>query len=326
MQKCPSDLQQSIDAKILSCYPLPVAAFFMADSFRHFLNEIGRHPLLTADQEIELSRRIFAMQDLLTERDIEKEPLTKQEQRVVRSGRRAKQKLINSNLRLVVNLARKYGGRIEGTILELSDLVQEGCVGLQRATEKYDGSRGYKFSTYAYWWIRQSITRAIDTTSRTIRMPQNTLEKINRLCKWSNDFEQQFHRKPTIEEMSEHMERSTEEILLWLERAKQMRSLDMLCHDDGSPLMQQIADPSSYANTEESVMKSEDYQTIKDALDVLSDKEYEVIQRYFLSDSPETLADIGKEMKFCRERTRQLKERALRKLRLKTRKDITPPD
>jgi DNA-directed RNA polymerase sigma subunit (sigma70/sigma32) len=108
----------------------------MADSFRQFLNEIGKHPLLTAEQEIQLSRRIFAMQDLLAERDLKKEPLTKEEQRVVRSGRRAKEKLMNGNLRLVVNVARKYAPRIEGTILELPDLVQEGCIGLQRAAEK----------------------------------------------------------------------------------------------------------------------------------------------------------------------------------------------
>lgn len=297
----------------------------MADSFRQFLNEIGKYPLLTAEQEIQLSRRIFAMQDLLEGRDLEKEPLDKEEQRIVRSGRRAKEKLVNGNLRLVVNVARKYAPRIEGTIIELSDLVQEGCLGLQRATEKYDGTRGYKFSTYAYWWIRQSITRAIDTSSRVVRLPQNTLEKINRLCKWINEFEQQFHRRPTLEEMSEQAERSVEEIMLWFERAKQHRSLDILCHDDGSPLLQQIPDPSSESNTESMAIKTENYRALTSALETLNDREYEVIQRYFLSNKTEALAHIGAEMNICRERTRQIKERALRKLRLKTQKNISPP-
>lgn len=280
----------------------------MADSFRQFLNEIGKYPLLTAEQEIQLSRRIFAMQDLLEGRDLEKEPLDKEEQRIVRSGRRAKEKLVNGNLRLVVNVARKYAPRIEGTIIELSDLVQEGCLGLQRATEKYDGTRGYKFSTYAYWWIRQSITRAIDTSSRVVRLPQNTLEKINRLCKWINEFEQQFHRRPTLEEMSEQAERSVEEIMLWFERAKQHRSLDILCHDDGSPLLQQIPDPSSESNTESMAIKTENYRALTSALETLNDREYEVIQRYFLSNKTEALAHIGAEMNICRERTRQIKD------------------
>jgi RNA polymerase primary sigma factor len=297
----------------------------MADSFRQFLNEIGKHPLLTAEQEIQLSRRIFAMQDLLLERDTLKEPLTKEEQRVVRSGRRAKEQLINGNLRLVVNVARKYAPRIEGTILELPDLVQEGCLGLQRATEKYDGTRGYKFSTYAYWWIRQSITRCIDTTSRVVRLPQNTLEKINRLCKWINDYEQQHHRKPTLEEMSEEVERPLEEVMLWFERAKQHRSLDILCHDDGSPLIQQIPDPSSYSDTEHMAITSANHSALNAALETLNDREYEIIQRYFLSNRTEALAHIGAEMNICRERTRQIKERALRKLRLKAQKEISPP-
>lgn len=297
----------------------------MADSFRQFLNEIGKHPLLTAEEEIQLSRRIFAMQDLLAERNLEENPLTSDEQRTVRSGRRAKERLINSNLRLVVNVARKYGPRIDGTIIDLADLVQEGCLGLQRAVEKYDGTRGYKFSTYAYWWIRQSITRAIDTSSRAVRLPQNTLEKINRLCKWMNDFEQEHHRRPTMQEMSEQAERSVEEVMLWFERAKQHRSLDMLCHDDGSPILLQIPDPSSHANTEDQAIKNERYKALDKALEDLNDREYEIIRRYFLDSKTEPLSHIGKEMNICRERTRQIKERALRKLRRKTRGQCSPP-
>lgn len=295
----------------------------MADSFRQFLNEIGQYPLLTAEQEIQLSRRIFAMQELLEERDLEKDPLTVDEKRIVRSGKRAKESLINSNLRLVVNVARKYKGRIEGTIIELPDLVQEGCLGLQRAVEKYDGTRGYKFSTYAYWWIRQSVARAIDTTSRVVRIPQNTLEKINRLCKWINDYEQANHRKPTLSEMSEQMERSEEEIMLWFERARSHSSLDKLCHDDGDPIMLQIPDPDS--DTEQAVIKSEKIVALNAALEKLSDREYEIIQRNMLNKTSEALAHIGAEMDISRERCRQIKERALRKLRLHTHKQIAPP-
>ncbi len=199
----------------------------MSDSFKFYLDNIGKYPLLTADQEIELSRRIVAWLEIDEQRQEKTDPppLTMAEKRVIRSGERARQQLINSNLRLVVSLARKYANRIQGTGLELADLCQEGCIGLARATEKFDGTRGYKFSTYAYWWIRQSITRSIDHHSRMIRIPTNTIENINRLAVWSNQFQQMNGRVPTLQEMADHVDRKPEEVMIWFERSSPHRSL-----------------------------------------------------------------------------------------------------
>ena len=299
----------------------------MTDSFKFYLDNIGKFPLLTPDQEIELSRRIVAWQDLDEQRKeiTDPPPLTAAEKRVVRSGERARQQLINSNLRLVVSLARKYANRIQGTGLELADLCQEGCIGLARATEKFDGTRGYKFSTYAYWWIRQSISRSIDHHSRMIRIPTNTIENINRLATWSNQFHQLNGRAPSLQEMADHVERKPEELMMWFERSTPTRSLDALCHEDGSPLMNQIADTSKDSDVVSHVIKSEEEEKLNRAINKLTAREYDVLTRYYSGTKGMPLAHIGAELGICRERTRQIKNRALRKLRLIAAQDHTPP-
>ena len=288
----------------------------MPESFQLYLNEIGRYPLLTPEQEIDLSRRIFKYMEL---RDAEGER-TKEEKRLMRQGQRAKEKLIKCNLRLVVSVAKKYLRKVDRTSLELCDLIQEGCIGLDRAAEKYDGTRGYKFSTYAYWWIRQSISRAIDQQVRMIRIPTNTLENINRLGRYTAEFLQTHNRKPSIEEMMEFSGRPRAEVMMWIERIARHTSLDKLCHEDGSPLISQIPDININLDALSECIKSEEIEKLESALCELNDRDYEIISRYYFSTAKggkdETFANIANELGISRERTRQIKQRALLKLRL----------
>ena len=292
----------------------------MAESFQLYLNAIGRYPLLTADQEIELSRKISRLIEL---RDADRE-YTAKEKREMRVGQRAKDKLINCNLRLVVSVSKKYLGKISRSNIELCDLIQEGCIGLERAAEKYDGTRGYKFSTYAYWWIRQAINRAIDTQSRAIRIPTNQLEKINKLHQFKVQYMQENGRAPTLDEMVEYTGKPASEIMMWHERLQSSSSLDQACHEDGSPLVAVIPDASSNNDALDDCIKDEQMQKIVDGLDKLTDREYDVISRYYFSTSTsrnhETFQGIATELGISRERTRQIKERALMKLRLHSHK------
>ena len=166
------------------------------DSISGFLNAAGKIPLLTNEEEILLARRVQAMQALLADKP--DGPYAKDEQRTIRTGRRARERMINANLRLVVNIAQKYTRATRH--LELSDLIQEGMFGLIRGIEKFDPERGYKFSTYAYWWVRQGITRAISTTDRVIKLPVNAIESILRIRHWAPAFYEQHGRAPTLEE------------------------------------------------------------------------------------------------------------------------------
>ena len=292
----------------------------MAESFQLYLNQIGKYPLLTAEQEIELSRKIARFIEL---RDADGERTTK-EKREMRIGQRAKDKLINHNLRLVVSVSKKYLGKINRSNLELCDLIQEGCIGLERAAEKYDGTRGYKFSTYAYWWIRQAINRAIDTQLRMIRIPTNQLEKINKLHRFKIEFMQVNGRAPTLDEMSEFTGKPVAEIMMWHERLQSSSSLDQSCHDDGSPLVAVIADSASNNDALDDCIKDEQMDKILQGLDKLTDREYDVISRYYFSTSTsrnnETFSAIAQDLGISRERTRQIKERALMKLRLHSHK------
>lgn len=292
----------------------------MAESFQLYLNQIGRYPLLTAEQEIELSRKIARLIEL---RDADGERTAK-EKREMRVGQRAKDKLINCNLRLVVSVSKKYLGKISRSNIELCDLIQEGCIGLERAAEKYDGTRGYKFSTYAYWWIRQAINRAIDTQSRAIRIPTNQLEKINKLHQFKVQYMQENGRAPTLDEMVEYTGKPASEIMMWHERLQSSSSLDQACHEDGSPLVAVIPDASSNNDALDDCIKDEQMQKIVDGLDKLTDREYDVISRYYFSTSTsrnhETFQGIATELGISRERTRQIKERALMKLRVHSHK------
>lgn len=289
----------------------------MSDTFRTYLNSIGRFPLLTPEQEIELSRKIkcgLDREEALGER-------SKQELKTIRIGKRAKEKLIQCNLRLVVNIAKKYSNIIKNTNIELDDLIQEGCIGLNRAVEKYDGTRGYKFSTYAYWWIKQAITRCTTAQSRLIRIPGNQLEQINKMYYYQIEFEQIHHRKPTLQELCEFTGKPRQEILLWLERLQGVGSLDKTNLDDGLTMITTIPDPASFVDPLDSCSDDEQMQKILDALDQLKDLEYEIVSRYCFtkpnSRDSETLASIGREIGLGRERVRIIKEKALRKIKMR---------
>lgn len=285
------------------------------DSFSGYLKEIGRYPLLTPSQEIELSRQAQRYIEL---RDTEGKPETPQEHRQYRVGKRAFDKMMTSNLRLVVNIAKKFVGRA-GHTYGIMDLIQEGCIGLHRAVELFDSSRGYKFSTYSYWWIRQAICRGIDTSDRTIRIPIHALEKLNRLLKLRETYRKENPGEElTLRQAAEMMDVSQDQLALVLERSIHMCSLDVTAttrDGDGAPLIDLIASKESDEDGSY-LSNAERIDAISSAIKFLDAEDAEIIVRYFgLNDATEeTLSAIGKSKGVCRERIRQKRDRAMRRL------------
>ena len=298
------------------------------DAFKTYLNAIGNYPLLTPDQEIELSRQIHRMLEL---KEVDRE-LSAQEKRQIKVGERAKEKLIKSNLKLVVHISKRYFRRLVSNNMELIDLVQEGNIGLDRAAEKFDGSRGYKFSTYAYWWIRQAITRAIDTSERVVRIPANSLEKIFKVFKFQHDHYIHNHRYPTLSEMATHVEMKEDDLMMLLERSTPHKSLDMLAVEDGHKLLDLMADESYLDDDYTPSEIKERHDTLYDALGLLSDQQRLIIEMYYgLADGKEhSLKEIGEMLKMSRECVRKHRDRAQRILRQRFnlsigRQDSPPP-
>lgn len=261
----------------------------LTDPVRMYLKEIGRIPLLTAEEEIELAKKI-------EEGNLE-----------------AKKKLIQSNLRLVVSIAKRYIGRG----LSFLDLIQEGNQGLMRAVEKYDWRRGYKFSTYATWWIRQAVTRAIADQARTIRIPVHMVETINRLYRVSRKLMQELDREPTPEEIAEEMEISPEKVREILRVSQSTASLEKPVGDEGDSLLgdfiQDTSHPTPYDAASRQLLK----ENIREVLDGLPEREAKVLKmRFGLGGyKPMTLEEVGREFGVTRERVRQIEAKALRKLR-----------
>lgn len=283
------------------------------DAFKTYLNAIGNYPLLTPEQEIELSRQIHRMLKL---KELDRE-FTAQEKRQIKVGERAKEKLIKSNLKLVVHISKRYFRRLVSNNMELLDLVQEGNIGLDRAAEKFDGARGYKFSTYAYWWIRQAITRAIDTNERVVRIPSNSLEKLFKIFKFQHEHYIEKHRHPTLSEMAAHVEMKEDDLTMLLERSTPHRSLDMLATEDGNKLLDLMADESYLDDDYTQSESRERYDTLTDALDLLSDQQRLIIEMYYgLKDGKEyTLREIGLKLKMSRECVRKHRDRGQRIIR-----------
>ena len=263
------------------------------DPIKKYLKEIGRTPLLTFEMEIQLAKQY--------EKDNEE----------------AKEKLIKANLRLVVSIAKKYLGRR----LSFLDLIQEGNKGLIRGVEKYDWRRGYKFSTYATWWIRQAITRAIADQSRTIRIPVHMVDQINRFYKTQRRLIQKLGREPTSKEIAKEMAITIEEVENLMKISQQPKSLSTPVGDDKEATLEQfVADqsqPSLYDKVSRELLK----ETLQKVLDTLSPRERKVlIMRFGLEDGkPKTLEEVGKEFKVTRERIRQIEAKAIRKLKHPTR-------
>ncbi|MBI4780181.1 MAG: RNA polymerase sigma factor, RpoD/SigA family [Oscillatoriophycideae cyanobacterium NC_groundwater_1537_Pr4_S-0.65um_50_18] len=301
---------------------------FTADMVRTYLHEIGRVPLLTHEQEIVFGKQVQQLmllleaKDRLTER-LDREPnpaewaaevqmseadLTQ----ALRLGQRAKQKMIAANLRLVVAIAKKYQKRN----LEFLDLIQEGTLGLERGVEKFDPVRGYKFSTYAYWWIRQAITRAIAQQARTIRLPIHITEKLNKIKKVQRELTQQLGRSPNPAEIGEALELEPSQIREYLMMARQPVSLELRIGDNQDTELQDLledenASPETYA-TQESLR-----QDLEGMLAELTPQQREVlVLRFGLADGNElSLAKVGQRMNISRERVRQLERQALDHLR-----------
>jgi len=260
------------------------------DSVKMYLREIGRVPLLNAKQEIELARRIK------------------------KNDLNAKRKLVRHNLRLVVSIAKKYINRG----LPFLDLIQEGNLGLIRAAEKFDPERGYKFSTYATWWVRQGITRSLSDKSRTIRVPVHMVETINKFKKIARKLGQELNRRPTEEELSEVMEVPTAKIKEIVAAMRTPVSLESpINNEEDGKLEDFIADPNYSIKPEVSATEQLLADDILKVLDTLTQKEKAVIQLRFGIDSGQerTLEEVGRMLRITRERVRQLEFRALKKLR-----------
>jgi len=281
------------------------------DSFSDYLKMIGRYPLLTPSQEIELSRQAQRYIEL---RDTEGKPSTPQEKREMRVGKRAFDKMITSNLRLVVNIAKRFASRA-GETLDMMDLISEGTIGLHRAVELFDASRGYKFSTYSYWWVRQAICRAIYTSDRMIRVPIHSLEKLHKLMKLRETFQLSHGREPTLAEAAEILQVKERELSLVLERAARHDSLDKLLKNekDGSALVDMIASEPIDAQLMDQREKAD---AINEAMVCIDEDEAEILERYYgLNGAPqESLKVIGQQKGVSRERIRQKRDRAANKL------------
>jgi len=279
------------------------------DITRDYLNQIARYPLLTPTQEIQLSRQVQEMLAVTSEHP------SKAEQRIIRCGRKARDTLINCNLRLVVYVAKRYIKRLNGNSMELLDIIQEGAFGLQRAAEKFDPARGYRFSTYSYWWIRQAIIRSIDTQERVIRLPVQKLDLIHAALRYRTECIK-AEGSATIAQMAAHIDVSTEELAMLLNRYATARSLDEACGDNTSTtLMEMIADEHSVTTELQDVIQQEQMQL---AFFRLNEQDRSILcERYGLhNNEPKTYQAMAIEAKVSRERIRQRVTIAERRLRM----------
>ena len=288
-----------------------------SDPISWYLSTIGRVPLLTPAEEIELGNQVQTMMHLVEED--RGDNYTDKEKRLIRLGRRSKERMMKANLRLVVSVAKKY----QGKGLELLDLIQEGSLGLERAVEKFDPTRGYKFSTYAFWWIRQSMTRAIACQSRTIRLPVHLSERLTAIRKVSLELAHKLGAMPSRREIAEAMNMPIEELDALLRQALTTSSLDAPVNgEEGRSFLGDLIADTSSSEPLEQVERGIHHEQLGRWLGHLTDQERQVLELRFGLEGAErhTLAEIGRMLDVSRERVRQVELKALRKLRHLTRK------
>ncbi|MEH1014928.1 RNA polymerase sigma factor [Micromonospora sp. CPCC 206060] len=298
-----------------------------ADSVRAYLKQIGKVPLLNAEQEVELAKRIeaglYAAERLRAAEEGE-EKFTREMARdlgwISRDGERAKNHLLEANLRLVVSLAKRYTGRG----MAFLDLIQEGNLGLIRAVEKFDYTKGYKFSTYATWWIRQAITRAMADQARTIRIPVHMVEVINKLGRIQRELLQDLGREPTPEELAKEMDITPEKVLEIQQYAREPISLDQTIGDEGDSQLGDFIEDSEAVVAVDAVSFSLLQDQLQQVLQTLSEREAGVVRlRFGLTDGqPRTLDEIGQVYGVTRERIRQIESKTMSKLRHPSRSQV----
>lgn len=278
------------------------------NSVRDYLKEIGRTPLLTRANEVVLANQIQAMLPLL-----DKEDLTLEEKQIIRLGQKAKQKIVQANLRLVVSIAKKYQNRG----LSMLDLIQEGSIGLMTAAEKFDAGKGFKFSTYSYWWIRQAMTRAIANHARTIRLPIHITQDLNKIKKITRILSQKLGRKPSEQEIATELDMDLRKLrsLARSARITRLKSLNVTIDENKTELGQILADDS--ASPSDFVASQEIHTQINNLLHTLSPKQRDVITlRYGLNNGKTmTYEQIGDACGISRERVRQIKNKAMKLLK-----------
>ncbi|MBC6449435.1 RNA polymerase sigma factor [Actinokineospora sp. HBU206404] len=298
-----------------------------ADSVRAYLKQIGKVALLNAEEEVELAKRIEAglyAAERVRKSEDESEKLQPQMRRdlrwIVRDGERAKNHLLEANLRLVVSLAKRYTGRG----MAFLDLIQEGNLGLIRAVEKFDYTKGYKFSTYATWWIRQAITRAMADQARTIRIPVHMVEVINKLGRIQRELLQDLGREPTPEELAKEMDITPEKVLEIQQYAREPISLDQTIGDEGDSQLGDFIEDSEAVVAVDAVSFTLLQDQLQSVLATLSEREAGVVRlRFGLTDGqPRTLDEIGQVYGVTRERIRQIESKTMSKLRHPSRSQV----
>ena len=298
-----------------------------ADSVRAYLKQIGKVALLNAEEEVDLAKRIEAglyAAERLRQAEEKSEKLAMQNRRdlrwIVRDGERAKNHLLEANLRLVVSLAKRYTGRG----MAFLDLIQEGNLGLIRAVEKFDYTKGYKFSTYATWWIRQAITRAMADQARTIRIPVHMVEVINKLGRIQRELLQDLGREPTPEELAKEMDITPDKVLEIQQYAREPISLDQTIGDEGDSQLGDFIEDSEAVVAVDAVSFTLLQDQLQSVLQTLSEREAGVVKlRFGLTDGqPRTLDEIGQVYGVTRERIRQIESKTMSKLRHPSRSQV----